>query len=926
MTAQTQSESQVRLGPDRVAINGRSEILLCASLFYFRIPSPLWRERMEQLKAFGYNAIDVYFPWNHHEREEGIWDFTGERDVAAFLALASDAGLRVVARPGPYICSEWDGGALPAYLLAKDGIRLRDNDPVFLLHVARWYDKILPLLKRFELGASGTVVAVQLDNELDFYSCADPTGYISALRDLALGHGIRVPLIACAGQGGLTEAGGDAEDILPTCNFYPDNRDPEFETLALAYKRELTLRGLPLLVTETNRSHFLLRRLLSCGVKLLGPYLQASGTDFGFTNSINNWGKPMAFMTSDYDFGGMISPEGHVREEAYEGRLLSRVLRLYGEDLAEAAPLDADETSDAADRLEWRERGFDAGPYRLGLRGGGRLVFVSDTTRELCLMLPEAVSLAPWGVEGAISSSTAELCEAAGGEDGCVLVFHTAEDADGKVSLKFAEQPTVVSAEGADVSMTDTGCMIVFGGHIRASCELAWDDGRRLNVFGIPRRDALLLEGIDADRRRLTFGTPPVDPGGSPALELPWHASGIESHLPLPAASAAMTEGYECLEKSGIYRGFAWYSYTAAGGGMTRGEDSISPRPLAGLLAAGASDIVSLYADGDYASTVVPAGASRYLPLPAGRSPVELAARVEIWGHSNFDDPRLPALRLHATKGIRGLTAVTSERDLSKGWRYRRTTDPSPDPARVAADADDERWPMAGFGGWHPNDTRTLEYYRRTVTFEPGLDSRTLWVPGLESRLTVFVDGAEAGTVEPGDPWLSLAPWIGAEGGARQLTLALERRLGVAAGKPVLLEGGKAVLGSLWSAGERELLASASLAEPDAAHAEFPYALKAGGVAWLYASLPDEGPRGGWRATADGACLKLTAFAGDRLVGRLWLPGGEERPAMSGGSPDSFYVPGAWLQESADRRLRLLVEAVVPGQPGVLRALRFAAV
>lgn len=44
-------------------------------------------------------------------------------------------------------------------------------------------------------------MSVQLDNELDFYPCSDPKGYISALRDMAVQHGISVPLIACAGQG-----------------------------------------------------------------------------------------------------------------------------------------------------------------------------------------------------------------------------------------------------------------------------------------------------------------------------------------------------------------------------------------------------------------------------------------------------------------------------------------------------------------------------------------------------------------------------------------------------------------------------------------------------------------------------------------------------------------------------------------------------
>src|SRR6185295_11152090 len=150
----------------------------------------------------------------------------------------------------------------------------------------RWFGQILPIIRRFQLGAEGTVIAVQLENELDFYGCADPAGYMAALRDLALQHGIAVPLIACAGQGDIARATGDVVGLLPTCNFYPSDRDPSIEALVAPYEAELRERGLPLCVTETNRAHQTLRRLLSCGAKWLGPYLQVSGSNIGFTNAI----------------------------------------------------------------------------------------------------------------------------------------------------------------------------------------------------------------------------------------------------------------------------------------------------------------------------------------------------------------------------------------------------------------------------------------------------------------------------------------------------------------------------------------------------------------------------------------------------------------------------------------------------------------
>ena len=94
----------VELKENALMINGRPVILLSSSLFYFRIPQEYWEERMRQLKACGYNAIDVYIPWNFHELTPGKWDFSGMRDVDRFLAC-----------PGKWIVR--GGASRPLYML-----------------------------------------------------------------------------------------------------------------------------------------------------------------------------------------------------------------------------------------------------------------------------------------------------------------------------------------------------------------------------------------------------------------------------------------------------------------------------------------------------------------------------------------------------------------------------------------------------------------------------------------------------------------------------------------------------------------------------------------------------------------------------------------------------------------------------------------
>ncbi len=83
--------------------------------------------------------------WNHHEPLPGRYDFSGRKDVFAFLDAAHGLGLLAIVRAGPYICGERDGGGLPFWLkkLHPD-IRLRTSDDNFLSRVDLWWEQLLP--------------------------------------------------------------------------------------------------------------------------------------------------------------------------------------------------------------------------------------------------------------------------------------------------------------------------------------------------------------------------------------------------------------------------------------------------------------------------------------------------------------------------------------------------------------------------------------------------------------------------------------------------------------------------------------------------------------------------------------------------------------------------------------------------------------
>ena len=63
--------------------------------------------------------LQLYTPWNFHERTPGKFTFEGEADVERFLDIAQDLGLNVLLRVGPYICGEWDFGGFPWWLASS---------------------------------------------------------------------------------------------------------------------------------------------------------------------------------------------------------------------------------------------------------------------------------------------------------------------------------------------------------------------------------------------------------------------------------------------------------------------------------------------------------------------------------------------------------------------------------------------------------------------------------------------------------------------------------------------------------------------------------------------------------------------------------------------------------------------------------------
>lgn len=116
--AESESHS-FKAGNGTFLLDDKPFVVKAAELHYPRIPKPYWEQRIQLCKALGMNTVCLYVFWNAHEQEPGVFNFEGQNDLAEFIRLCDKNGMKVILRPGPYVCAEWEMGGLPWWLLKK---------------------------------------------------------------------------------------------------------------------------------------------------------------------------------------------------------------------------------------------------------------------------------------------------------------------------------------------------------------------------------------------------------------------------------------------------------------------------------------------------------------------------------------------------------------------------------------------------------------------------------------------------------------------------------------------------------------------------------------------------------------------------------------------------------------------------------------
>ncbi|MBK9035126.1 MAG: beta-galactosidase [Myxococcales bacterium] len=96
-----------------------------ATVHYWRTPRAAWPRALAALRGLGLTLVEVPVPWAVHERADRSFDFTGDRDLAAFIDAAGAADLAVVLQLGPLAVLTETHAALPDRVVRDEALWAR---------------------------------------------------------------------------------------------------------------------------------------------------------------------------------------------------------------------------------------------------------------------------------------------------------------------------------------------------------------------------------------------------------------------------------------------------------------------------------------------------------------------------------------------------------------------------------------------------------------------------------------------------------------------------------------------------------------------------------------------------------------------------------------------------------------------------------
>lgn len=322
----------VRMNSERLEITraglrlgGRPFYLASGSMHYFRVHPAGWERRLKWMREFGLTAVQTYVPWNLHEPREGEFDFSGMLDLGAFLSLCEKMGLRVLLRPAPFICSEWDFGGMPWWLLKEKNQALRCMDPRFTGAVSKYYRALCPHFVPYLSTNGGPIIAVDIENEYGGYG--NDQEYLLFLKEELEKNGVDVPFYTTDGNNRQMLREGSLPGVWAGVNYRIESAQaigrlreikPEFPPLVGEYwSGRSTYFGESFAPREVLPIAKAYREALELGA-YVNFYMFCGGTNFGFMNGaritdsfVPTGQRVYRAITTSYDTDALVGEDGY---------------------------------------------------------------------------------------------------------------------------------------------------------------------------------------------------------------------------------------------------------------------------------------------------------------------------------------------------------------------------------------------------------------------------------------------------------------------------------------------------------------------------------------------------------------------------------------------------------------------------------------
>jgi hypothetical protein len=351
---------------------GKPWFPVMGEIHYSRYPRHMWEDAILKMKAGGIDVVASYAFWIHHEEVEGEFDFSGQRDLRAFLQICKKYDMPVILRIGPWCHGEVRNGGFPDWLLQIPSTR--SNDPTYLKYAKRIYSQYYEQCKGLLYKDDGPIIGIQLENEY-----GGPPSHIAELKRIACELGFDVPLYTVTGwnnvripekevlpvQAGYADApwtGGTQQltpneqylfmagipintgvgtDVLPVLEVYGKRTynpsDYPWLTAELGLGICVYQRRRPVITHQDAVSLMIVK--LAGGANCLGYYMYHGGTNpQGKLTGLHEAGGHIICPRMSYDFQCAVGEYGETYSKYHEMKLIHYWLQDFGQQLCLTIP------------------------------------------------------------------------------------------------------------------------------------------------------------------------------------------------------------------------------------------------------------------------------------------------------------------------------------------------------------------------------------------------------------------------------------------------------------------------------------------------------------------------------------------------------------------------------------------------------------